>query len=176
MHHIILPLILLLPFSGYQVQFHLVESKTADGLPLIDDEAYEPLQPSSPLVSKSDAQMSMEARSFWLDFEDRTLPNNIIIDQNLLNGALKDGREYALVTVPYTVYTVSVNNIMCSSIHMTFYMFLPLLQKQNESVLLFSRSNLSAIFKTCKFIKYIIDLLSNIISVTQGVLLQTLLD
>ena len=98
---------LLLFSSGYQVQFHLVESKTLDGLALIDDDAYDPRLPSSPLVSKNEAQLSTEAKSFWLDFENGTLPVNIVIGQKLLQGALKDDVEYTVATVPYTVYMVS---------------------------------------------------------------------
>ena len=86
-----------------------MKSKTSDGLALIDDDAYNPRLPSSRLVSKSEAQLSIEPKSFWLDYEDGTLPVSIVIDQKLLHGALKDGREYTVVTVPYTVQ-VSVYN------------------------------------------------------------------
>ena len=99
-------LFLLLFFSGYQVQFHLVESKTLDGLALIDDNAYDPRLPSSSLVSKNEAQLSTEAKSFWLDFENGKLPVNIVIGQKLLQGALKDDVEYTVATVPYTVFMV----------------------------------------------------------------------
>lgn len=96
-----------------------MKSKTSDGLVLIDDDAYNPNLPSSRLVSKSEAQLSIEAKSFWLDFENgmlpanivigRMLPANIVIGQKLLQGALKSGREYTVATVPYTVYTVSIH-------------------------------------------------------------------
>lgn len=86
-----------------------MKSKTSDGLVLIDDDAYNPNLPSSRLVSKSEAQLSIEAKSFWLDFENGMLPANIVIGQKLLQGALKNGREYTVATVPYTVYTVSIH-------------------------------------------------------------------
>ena len=138
-------------FSGYQVQFHLVKNKTPDGLVLIDDDAYDPNLPSSRLVSKSEAQLSIEAKSFWLDFENGMLPVNIVIGQELLQGALKNGREYAVATVPYTVYMVSIHIQVFICIYSIFF---PCnIQKQSNSVLLFTPSNLSAIFKTCKSIR-----------------------
>lgn len=132
-----------------------MESKTPDGLPLIDDDVYDPHLPSSSLISKSEAQLSVEAKSFWLDFENETLPNNIVIGQKLLNGALKGGREYAVVTVPYTAYMVSFHTVfMTAQLDMKLFSFI---QKQNASVLLFTPSNLSAIFRTCKFIRCILN-------------------
>lgn len=83
-----------------------MKSKTPDGLALIDDDAYDPHLPSSRLVSKSEAQLSIEAKSLWLNFENGTLPVSIVIGQKLLHGALKNGREYTVATVPYTVYKV----------------------------------------------------------------------
>lgn len=93
-----------------------MKSKIPDGLALVDDDAFHPRSPSSRLVSKSEAQLSIEAKSFWLDFDNGTLPINIAIGQKLLQGALKNGREYTVATVPYTVYTVSfhIQVFMCS--------------------------------------------------------------
>lgn len=122
MQHLSLILILLF-CSGYQVQFHQVESKTLDGLALIDDNAYDPRLPSSSLVSKNKAQLSTKAKSFWLDFENGKLPVNIVIGQKLLQGALKDDVEYTVTTVPYTVFMVSFHMkiFMCKDMQNNFF-------------------------------------------------------
>ena len=110
-----------------------MKSKTPDGLALIDDDAYDPNLPSSQLVSKSEAQLSIEAKSFWLDFENEMLPVNILIGQKLLQGALKNGREYAVATVPYTVYTVSIHTQAFNCIDMKY--FLPLYTEAEQTCL-----------------------------------------
>ena len=84
-----------------------MKSKALNGMPLIDRDDCDPRLPSSRLVSKNEAQLSTEAKSFRLDFENGTLPVNIVIGQKLLQGALKDDVEYTVATVPYTVYMVS---------------------------------------------------------------------
>lgn len=95
-----------LSFSGYQVQFHLVESKTTEELPMISDDFLEPFSPFSQLLTKKEAQQSPEAMSFWIDFRGGALPSNITIDETLLNGTLKKGWEYTVITVPYTLHQV----------------------------------------------------------------------
>ena len=97
---------LVMSFSGYQVQFHLVESKTTEDLPMINDGLLEPFSPFSQLLTKNEAWQSSEPKSFWIDFRGGTLPNNITIDETLLNGTLKKGQEYAVITVPYTLHQV----------------------------------------------------------------------
>ena len=86
----------------------MVESKTIDELPIIDEEFLEPFLPFSPLLTEKEAQQSMEAKSFWLDFGDGILPTSIVIGNNLLNGSIKAGREYTVVTVPYTLLKVGL--------------------------------------------------------------------
>ena len=95
----------MLSFSGYQVQFHLVESKTTEDLPMINNDL-EPFSPFSQLLTKIEARQSSEAKSFWIDYRGGELPNNITIDETLLNGTLKKGREYTIITVPYTLNQV----------------------------------------------------------------------
>ena len=97
-------------FSGYQVQFHLAENRTINNLPLIDHQLVEPFSPSSPLLSQSESQRSKEAVSFWIDFKDGTLPSSIIIAEDLLNGTLKNDRDYFVVIVPYTSNMVNLFN------------------------------------------------------------------
>ena len=94
--------------NGYQVQFHLID-RTTNAFPLnnMDDEVFEPFSPLSTLVSIDEAQQQSEAASFWLDFEYGMLPRYIEVDEDLLGGALKMGKEYTIVTVPYTLHKVS---------------------------------------------------------------------
>ena len=87
----------------------MVDTKTSDNVPEIDEVLLEPFSPFSPLLTKKEAEKTVEAKSFWLDFQSEALPNSIVIDKGLLNGSMKGGREYTVVTVPYTLYTVSAS-------------------------------------------------------------------
>ena len=87
----------------------MIDAETFNDRPELDDELLEPFSPFSPLVTKKEAQQTTEAKSFWLDFSVDALPSSIVIDKGLLDGSLKDGRQYTVVNVPYTLYTVSVS-------------------------------------------------------------------
>lgn len=89
--------------SGYKVQFHIVDAKTpyADGLPRILTEF---LKPSGPLASLEKARENPKPVSFYIAYE--IIPENITIGDGLLDGALKNGVKYTIVTVVYTEVTV----------------------------------------------------------------------
>lgn len=78
-----------------------------DNTPEFDEELFEPFSPFSPLLTEKEAQHTSDARSLWLEFSGEVLPESIVIDNGLLNGSLKHGSQYTVVTVPYTLYMVS---------------------------------------------------------------------
>ena len=102
--------------SGYKLQFHVVDSKT----PYIDDLPYLPeevLTPSGPLATLAGAQGTSHPVSFQLSFTDKAFPLNITVDDSLLNGALKNGASYSVVTVAYSNITDEVwTVILCLAI------------------------------------------------------------
>ena len=109
-HHVILSDIqfLYIPVhSGYKLQFHVVDDKT----PYVDDLPYLPeqvLTPSGPLASLAEAQGTSHPVSFQLAFANKTFPLNITVDNSLMNGALKNGASYSVVTVAYSNVTDAV--------------------------------------------------------------------
>lgn len=94
------------------MQFHFVESKTDENLPLIDDDVFEPFSPLPLLLPMNEARKLKEPQSFWIDFPGGKLPTRIVIDNGLLNNSLKYGREYTVVTVPYTLHNVRLYTSM----------------------------------------------------------------
>ena len=96
--------VLCIVFSGYEIQFHLVDGIASDNQnsPLISDEKYKPFGKLSTLEQ---AQKSEKATSFYMRKGtpfDGPLPHYLIIDGTLFHGALKRGSSYIIVTTAYT--------------------------------------------------------------------------
>lgn len=105
-------------FSGYEIQFRLVGDSPIDNetsqfnessiisdetkkdiSQLISDENYAPF---GKVPSIEEAQSSSQPTSFFIRKETSPLPENIIIDDTLLNGALKQGSSYVIVVIAYS--------------------------------------------------------------------------
>lgn len=87
--------------SGYRVQFHVIENSFLGDVSVIDREFTDPFGKFSP-VSVDYAQTSPKALSFQISYTGNNLPSFIQINSDLMQGALKNGDLYRVVTVAFT--------------------------------------------------------------------------
>ncbi len=87
-------------YSGYKLQFHYMDDTVLGDISVIDLERIDPFGKLSP-VSVEYARMSSQPMTFQLSYRNR-IPNSIFFANNLMNGALKNGMRYRVVTVAYT--------------------------------------------------------------------------
>lgn len=87
--------------SGYEVQFHIVDQNTPHlhGNLLLPKEL---TRPHGLLASLEDARAVEHAVPFTIRYKNHSFPENITISSNLLQGALRSGITYCVLTVAYT--------------------------------------------------------------------------
>lgn len=88
--------------SGYEVQFHVKDSKSwSDSLllSLAGQETTLWTDSESSLPSMEKAGKSKVPISFKISFNDSQLPENLTISTDLLNESLKEGTTYTIATV-----------------------------------------------------------------------------
>ena len=88
-------------YSGYRIQFHVIESSFLGDVPVIDREFTDPFGKFSP-VTIDYAQTSPKALSFQVAYSGNNMPSYIQVNSNLMQGALKNGALYRVVTVAFT--------------------------------------------------------------------------
>ena len=85
--------------SGYAIQFHLIPDSSLTDVP-IETDHIDPFGKLSP-ISYELAKVSPQPLSFQMIFSG-DLPKEIIINADLMEGALKNAKIYRVVTVAFT--------------------------------------------------------------------------
>ena len=106
------------------MQFHLVNGWTSDGQPFIDSEDMVVGQ----LMSMEEAQESIDPVPFKISYNSSILPDSVTINEDLLNGALKNSVMYTVITVAYTI--VEEVSVICI---MSYFKFQTLESRVHES-------------------------------------------
>ena len=84
--------------SGYEIQFHMMDNATiSNNRPMIHENQFKPF---GSLVTIDEARESFEPVSFFIRSEILS-PKLAINRGDLLQGALKKGSSYSVVTVAY---------------------------------------------------------------------------
>ncbi len=83
------------------MQFHVVENSFLGDVPVIDREFTDPFGKFS-LATIEYAQTSPKALSFQTAYTGNNLPSFIQVNSDLMQGALKNGALYRVVTVAFT--------------------------------------------------------------------------
>ena len=83
------------------MQFHVIETSFLGDVPVIDREFTDPFGKFSP-VTIDYAQTSPKALSFQVSYSGNNLPSYVQVNSDLMQGALKNGVLYRVVTVPFT--------------------------------------------------------------------------
>lgn len=88
-------------FSGYEVQFHIIDDDTAHvhGQPYFPHEL---TKPKGLLTNIDTAQSSKHPLPFCIAFRNGSLPSHITISDNLLQGAIHSHTIYTVIIVAYT--------------------------------------------------------------------------
>lgn len=91
----------ILSCSGYEVQFHILDDHTSHvhGRP---DLPWELTQPKGLLASVEAARSSTHPIPFCMVFKNESLPSSIRVSDSFLQGALRSGPTYLVITVAYT--------------------------------------------------------------------------
>lgn len=87
--------------SGYEVQFHIIDQDT----PHLHGNLVLPKELTRPyglLASLKEAQAAEHAVPFTIRYKNHSFPENLTISSNLLQGALRSGITYCVLTVAYT--------------------------------------------------------------------------
>lgn len=89
------------PCSGYEVQFYILDKDTVHehGQPVLPKEL---IRPRGLLASVKTAQSSLHSIPFSIAFRNSTLPSQITVSDSLLQGAMRSGTIYTIITVAYT--------------------------------------------------------------------------
>ena len=99
---------IILYYSGYEVQFHVVDEETVymDGVPDISGQL---VTPNGPIATMEGSQMSPDPLSFRMTYTSNELPKQVKVGDDIQEGALKNGASYTVVTVAYTELTNDVS-------------------------------------------------------------------